>query len=288
MTTMRTVDHRGGAPLAPAPRDLTRTAVLIGVVLTAVVVLVVSLSGLFGPRREAVSAAPEPSVVAAGHRADPPRASEGSIDVVEGAVSTEEGEAVPDLSSMVDAEPITGTETTGDAVPRPLPACTQQVSDATRFQTAIDDAGADEVICIMSASVRKPLVRPGAATALAFARSQLGKDYVWGGNGAKDGGFDCSGLTTAAFAAAGVHLPRTAQTQYNAGPRLSRNQQIQAGDLVFFGSGPRSITHVGLAVSSTQMINAPQTGEVIKVGPIHRRDFIGATRPTRPTEDPVD
>ncbi|WP_245607362.1 C40 family peptidase [Pseudonocardia spinosispora] len=279
---MRTAGYRGGAPLAPAPRDLTRTAVLIGVALTAVVVLVVTLSGLFGPRREAVSASPEPPVTSAGHRAGTPKTSD------EDSVTTDESAAVPDLSSMVDAEPVTGTETTGDAVSRPLPACTRQVSDATRFQTAVDDADADEVICIMSASVRAPLVRPGAATALAFARAQLGKDYVWGGNGAEDGGFDCSGLTTAAFAAAGVHLPRTAQTQYNAGPRLSRNQQIQAGDLVFFGSGPRSITHVGLAVSSTQMINAPQTGEVIKVGPIHRKDFIGATRPARPTEDPID
>jgi cell wall-associated NlpC family hydrolase len=53
---------------------------------------------------------------------------------------------------------------------------------------------------------------------VAFACAQLGKPYVWGGNG--DPGFDCSGLTHAAYHAAGIGLPRTAQTQYNAGPLL--------------------------------------------------------------------
>nr|WP_308128343.1 C40 family peptidase [Frankia sp. CiP3] len=69
-------------------------------------------------------------------------------------------------------------------------------------------------------------------TAVEFACAQVGKPYVWGGNG--DPGFDCSGLTHAAYAAAGIQIPRTAQTQYNAGPLLPAGTPLQTGDLVFF------------------------------------------------------
>ena len=66
---------------------------------------------------------------------------------------------------------------------------------------------------------------------MAYARSQLGLPYLWGGNGPDrgDAGFDCSGLTTAAYAAAGITLPRTAHTQYRAGPLLPPGTPLQAG-----------------------------------------------------------
>ena len=70
-----------------------------------------------------------------------------------------------------------------------------------------------------------------AERALAFARTQLGKPYVWGGTG--PGGFDCSGLIQWAYAAAGARLPRTAETQYHATRRLLRDQ-LRPGDLAFF------------------------------------------------------
>jgi cell wall-associated NlpC family hydrolase len=102
---------------------------------------------------------------------------------------------------------------------------------------------------------------PAALTATNYACGQLGLPYVWGGNGPEvtelpngqsqvRGGFDCSGLTKAAYAAAGIQIPRTAQTQYAAGPRVPAGQSILPGDLVFFGSGPRAVTHVGIAVSA--------------------------------------
>ena len=61
-----------------------------------------------------------------------------------------------------------------------------------------------------------------ARIAIATAKAQLGLPYVWGGNGPTNGdaGFDCSGLTTFSYRAAGVGLPRTAHTQYYAGPRV--------------------------------------------------------------------
>jgi cell wall-associated NlpC family hydrolase len=157
-------------------------------------------------------------------------------------------------------------------------ACTREITDLAELHAAMVSSGPDEIIC-----VRGPLTMPAASAAVAFARSQLGEPYRWGGNSRADGGFDCSGLTSAAYASAGVPIPRTAQAQYNAGPRLSADQPIKAGDLVFFGGGPRSVGHVGLAVSSTAMINAPDVGQAVTVGPIRRRDFVGASRPTSPT-----
>jgi cell wall-associated NlpC family hydrolase len=94
------------------------------------------------------------------------------------------------------------------------------------------------------------------------------------------GGFDCSGLTQAAYQTAGIDIPRTAQTpQYNAGPRVPAGQPIAAGDLVFFGASPSSVTHVGIAISSSEMINAPHRGAVVRIESIWRSNYLGATRP---------
>jgi cell wall-associated NlpC family hydrolase len=93
------------------------------------------------------------------------------------------------------------------------------------------------------------------------------------------GGFDCSGLTTAAYAAAGVQIPRTAQAQYDAGPHVPLGQPVLPGDLVFFGAGPTAVTHVGIAVSDSYMINAPDQGTVLRIERVWRSNFLGATRP---------
>jgi cell wall-associated NlpC family hydrolase len=93
---------------------------------------------------------------------------------------------------------------------------------------------------------------PTATVALAFARAQIGQPYTWGGNRPTPGGFDCSGLTHAAYAAAGIQIPRTAQTQYNAGPLLPAGTPAQPGDLIFFGT-PGHVHHVAsVGVSSAE------------------------------------
>ncbi|MFI8510645.1 NlpC/P60 family protein [Streptomyces sp. NPDC085460] len=111
-----------------------------------------------------------------------------------------------------------------------------------------------------------------ASAALSFARAQLGKPYVWGATGPS--GYDCSGLTQAAWRAAGVSLPRTTYTQINAGRRVSRSE-LAPGDLVFFYSG---ISHVGLYIGGGQMIHAPRPGTPIRIAPIDEMPFAGATR----------
>ncbi|MEX0172727.1 NlpC/P60 family protein [Streptomyces sp. LMG1-1-1.1] len=121
---------------------------------------------------------------------------------------------------------------------------------------------------------RAPVTAPNAraAAAIAFARAQLGKPYVWGATGPS--AYDCSGLTQASWRAAGVSLPRTTYTQINAGQRVSRSQ-LAPGDLVFFYSG---ISHVGLYIGGGQMIHAPRPGAPIRIAPIDEMPFAGATR----------
>ncbi|MDF9815116.1 C40 family peptidase [Streptomyces sp. SPB162] len=113
-----------------------------------------------------------------------------------------------------------------------------------------------------------------AARAVAFAYTALGLPYVWGATGPSS--YDCSGLTQAAWKAAGVSLPRTTYTQINVGQRVSESQ-LQPGDLVFFYSG---ISHVGLYIGNGQMIHAPHPGAPIRIAPISQMPFSGASRPS--------
>ncbi|MFE7117962.1 NlpC/P60 family protein [Streptomyces sp. NPDC057654] len=112
-----------------------------------------------------------------------------------------------------------------------------------------------------------------AARAVSFAYAALGKPYVWGATGPS--AYDCSGLTQAAWRAAGVSLPRTTYTQINAGSRVGRSE-LTLGDLLFFYSG---VSHVGIYVGDGKMIHAPRPGAPVRVAPIDQMPFAGATRP---------
>lgn len=118
-----------------------------------------------------------------------------------------------------------------------------------------------------------------AAKAVTFARTQLGVPYVWGGDGPAEGGFDCSGLTRAAYAAAGVTIPRTADTQWRHGPAVPAGQPLQPGDLLFYGT-PERATHVTLYVGNNQVVHAPQQGQPVQYATVWTTGFLGASRPT--------
>ncbi|MEU0137150.1 NlpC/P60 family protein [Streptomyces sp. NPDC006296] len=119
-------------------------------------------------------------------------------------------------------------------------------------------------------SVAAPNARAGQA--VDFAYGALGKPYVWGATGPSS--FDCSGLTQAAWRAAGISLPRTTYTQINAGRRVSRSE-LAPGDLVFFYPG---VTHVGLYIGGGQMIHAPRPGAPVRIARVSDMPFAGATR----------
>ena len=128
------------------------------------------------------------------------------------------------------------------------------------------------------------------AVAVSWALSQIGTPYVWGGE-TPGVGFDCSGLVQAAYAAAGVALPRVAQDQYDRTPKLGPGSALAPGDLVFFGGGPGSIDHVGLFAGVVEgqdvMIDAPHTGADVRAEAFPATPgasfgsllFVGATRP---------
>lgn len=117
-----------------------------------------------------------------------------------------------------------------------------------------------------------------------YAQAQLGTPYVWGAEEAGIG-FDCSGLAQAAYHYADpkLALPRVAQAQYDFGKKLSVVEVLEPGDLVFFGSGPRSVEHVGIYIGNGTMIDAPHTGARVRVDKSFRNwtdpPYVGATRP---------
>ncbi|MDA8369444.1 MAG: C40 family peptidase [Nocardiopsaceae bacterium] len=114
-----------------------------------------------------------------------------------------------------------------------------------------------------------------AASAVEYAKSQIGKPYRYGGSGPD--AFDCSGLVQWAYAKAGKNISRTTYTQYAEGRSVSRSQ-LRAGDLVFFYSGP---SHVGMYIGDGSMIHAPSTGKTIQIVSMsgyYNRTFVGARR----------
>jgi cell wall-associated NlpC family hydrolase len=116
-----------------------------------------------------------------------------------------------------------------------------------------------------------PAPSPGAAAAIAFARAQVGKPYIYAGVGPE--GFDCSGLTMMAWAQGGVSMSHGSQDQYNAFPKVPISQ-LQPGDLVFFGSSGPSNHHGALYIGGGTMIEAPHTGAFVRYSTIYRRDLV--------------
>ncbi|MEU1894909.1 C40 family peptidase [Streptomyces pristinaespiralis] len=108
---------------------------------------------------------------------------------------------------------------------------------------------------------------------LTFARAQIGKPYVWGATGPSS--YDCSGLTAAAWKAAGVDLPRTTWDQVKVGTRVA-TADLLPGDLVFFYD---DISHVGIYIGDGKMIHAPKPGTNVREESIYYMPIYGSVRP---------
>jgi peptidoglycan DL-endopeptidase CwlO len=119
-----------------------------------------------------------------------------------------------------------------------------------------------------------PAPSPGAATAVAAAKSQLGVPYKFAA--ATPGvAFDCSGLTMWAWGRAGVGMAHFARSQYEAFPHVPLDS-LQPGDLVFFY---QDVHHVGIYIGGGLMIDAPHSGATVRVTTMYTRNLIGAARP---------
>ncbi|MBV2152970.1 C40 family peptidase [Kitasatospora sp. SUK 42] len=100
--------------------------------------------------------------------------------------------------------------------------------------------------------------------AIDYALAQLGKPYVWGGNGPS--GYDCSGLVQQAYRRAGISLPRVADDQYAATTPISSGQ-LRRGDLVFWSDSGRAsgIHHVGIYLGGGKFVEAPRPGTTVRI-----------------------
>ncbi|MFJ3907737.1 NlpC/P60 family protein [Streptomyces vinaceus] len=123
----------------------------------------------------------------------------------------------------------------------------------------------------LAATPRTPTAAGGAA--LTYATEQIGKPYVWGAEG--PGAFDCSGLTSQAWAHAGRSIPRTSQEQWAQLPKVPLDE-LRPGDLVVYFP---TATHVALYVGDGKVIQAPRPGAKVKVSPIAANPLLGAVRP---------
>ncbi|WP_079110719.1 C40 family peptidase [Streptomyces roseifaciens] len=117
--------------------------------------------------------------------------------------------------------------------------------------------------------------RPSASggRAIAYAFRQFGKPYVWGAEGPD--AFDCSGLTSQAWAHAGDTIPRTSQEQWRTLPRVPLDE-LRPGDLVIYFEGA---THVALYIGHGLVMQSPRPGGTVKVSPIAANPLLGAVRP---------
>lgn len=113
---------------------------------------------------------------------------------------------------------------------------------------------------------------------VSIASAYLGVPYVWGGETPQ--GFDCSGLVMYCYAQIGIDLPHNARSQYDCGKHISA-AALMPGDLVFFGPDVEGIHHVGIYVGDGKYLQAPRTGDVVKVSRLSdRSDYVGACRPS--------
>jgi cell wall-associated NlpC family hydrolase len=112
------------------------------------------------------------------------------------------------------------------------------------------------------------------AVAVAYAQKQLGKPYVWGAVGPN--AFDCSGLTSAAWRAAGVAIPRVSRAQSTGAGQAVARSDLRPGDLVFFYS---PVSHVGLYVGNDTILHAPRPGRAVTYTSLSAMPYAGARRP---------
>ncbi|MFF8441564.1 C40 family peptidase [Streptomyces californicus] len=151
------------------------------------------------------------------------------------------------------------------------------LSEAQIAQLAgLEQKGVDraqrELVASGALSAARPATRQGG-DAVAYAIRQIGKPYVWGAEGPDS--FDCSGLTSQAWSAAGRTIPRTSQEQWKRLPRVPLSA-LRPGDLVVYF--PKA-THVALYIGDGLVVQAPRPGTKVKVSPLAANPLLGAVRP---------
>ncbi len=132
-----------------------------------------------------------------------------------------------------------------------------------------------EAMTVSRTATRVPEVAASgnAAAAVQYAMGQVGDAYVYGAAGPD--AFDCSGLTMAAWAAAGVSLPHSSSAQYSSGPHVAASD-LQPGDLVFYYN---PISHVGMYIGDGMIVHAANPSTGVQVTGLYSMPYTGAVRP---------
>ena len=169
-----------------------------------------------------------------------------------------------------------------ESLPAALAAVNAPATSAGRWSPACALATATLVAAYASAAYRLPAVSEQARTVVSWAERQLGKAYQWGAAG--PGSFDCSGLTMAALAQAGITVPHNANAQWQqTRAHPVAEDQLAPGDLVFYAGSDGSLTapgHVGIYVGNGAIIDAPYTGANVRFDPLTSLGgYVGATDP---------
>ncbi|MGW8668240.1 NlpC/P60 family protein [Streptomyces niveus] len=164
----------------------------------------------------------------------------------------------------------------GDAAPEPETSPEPEIStEAEAEAQTVPDTATRSV----SRSLRAPSANGGKA--LNYAVKQIGKPYLWGAEGPE--AYDCSGLTSRAWARAGVNVPRTSQQQWAELPKVKLSE-LRPGDLVVYF--PKA-THVAMYLGEGKVVHAPRPGSRVKVSPLASNPLLGAVRPD-PRAEPLD
>lgn len=111
--------------------------------------------------------------------------------------------------------------------------------------------------------------------AITFATGQIGKPYVWGAEGPSS--YDCSGLTSQAWAAAGRPIPRTSQEQWRLLPKVAV-KDMRPGDLVIYF---QDASHVGMYIGDGAIVHAPRPGRNVTLAGAGSMPILGVVRPDK-------
>lgn len=147
-----------------------------------------------------------------------------------------------------------------------------QLDEVSGLAQKNTDEAQDALVASGALSSSRPPTAQGGQ-AVGYAVRQIGKPYVWGAEG--PGSFDCSGLTSQAWASAGRAIPRTSQEQWRQLTRVPMNA-LRPGDLVVYF--PKA-THVALYIGNGLVVQAPRPGTSVKVSPVASNPVLGAVRP---------
>jgi murein DD-endopeptidase len=139
---------------------------------------------------------------------------------------------------------------------------------------------ASEPVDMQLSSPAREAFEPNVGSEIVLrAISLLGAPYKWGGNGPQ--AFDCSGLVHFIHRELGIDVPRTAEQQFRAATRVDLDE-LKPGDLVFFKTRGRRVSHVGIYAGSDRFVHAPQSGRPVEIRPLddtyYRQRIVGAGR----------